>query len=132
MASPPALQWVSILSPFLTRPAPNFAILRHVLLSSSNMDRASFNRISLIALTLRDLLFSATHSILARSQKRLTAVGRDEARYFVTLFNSFSNSAYVFVLESLTPRTTPSAPAMPIAGAPLTCSVFMACQRAAA
>ena len=82
VANVPALQWVRMPSPGLSRPKPISPMRRLIATSSSRIACASRKRISLISSTGLPACASRVRSIRSNAQNRLTAVGREEARYF--------------------------------------------------
>ena len=92
-ASCPALQCVRIPSPGRRSLSPFSPILRQDAISLSLISTASFFIFSIASGMFGDS--SAVFSILSSAQKRLTAVGREEPRYFFASFNLAMNMSWL-------------------------------------
>src|SRR5439155_910452 len=125
VANAPVLQWVSTFAPSGRIVRPCSPILRHIARSSSQIVVASTRSRSHRSLPSPDVA-SATRHMRSSAQRRFTAVGRVVTSMPANSFSRVRNSPREATRCSRRPVTTPIAAAMPISGAPRTCSCRIA------
>src|SRR5881398_402645 len=131
VASAPALQCVSTVAPSGTSGSPASPIRRHMARSSSQMAVASARSRSHSAAPSPGVV-AAPRVIRSSAHRRLTAVGRVAASRRASSATRPRNCPRGAPRSSRVPATRPIAAAIPISGAPRTCSVRIASATASA
>src|SRR6266478_2922275 len=127
VASAPALQWVSSFAPSGMSGSPASPIRRHMARSSSQMAVASaWSRSHSAAPPQSAGVAAATHVMRSSAQRRFTAVGRVAPSSRASSSSRPRKRSRGAARSSRVPATRPIAAAIPMSGAPRSCSVRIA------
>src|SRR6266581_6133697 len=127
VAGAPALQWVRTFAPSGTSGSPASPIRRHMARSSSQMAVASaWSRSQIAAPPQPPGVSAATRAMRSSAQRRFTAVGRVTPSSRTSSSSPARKRSRGAARRSRVPATSPIAAAIPMSGAPRTCSVRIA------
>src|SRR6266699_2099033 len=127
VASAPALQWVRTFAPSGTSGSPASPIRRHMARSYAQMAVASaWSRSQIAAPPQPPGVSAATRAMRSSAQRRFTAVGRVTPSSRTSSSSPARKRSRGAARRSRVPATSPIAAAIPMSGAPRTCSVRIA------